>query len=278
MKYSAVSSAVFAPSPTRESVQTRPGRVTSLVGVIIQSDASDPIGRYFIRPVEGLDLLCAGVLDVSKSAKFRRGDGREAGLGMHAGLHVRLEDGREYVVEQLCGGIHEWFVNGLHWTPLESFHRRGNPAAGGWDATVPMDCFRQIDPASVEYAIAHLNSIRGVGFIHEDCTAFIARVFGPNHRLFADSPIMKAIGVYMRSGEPALPLVKRDAQLAPRSASLLKVDALRKLPDPIAANDSISLRQLHLRCLLITTIGMALAALVSAVLKPTGRSREIRNR
>jgi hypothetical protein len=258
MKYSTVSAALFAPSATRESVRTRPGRVAALHGVIIQSDALNPIGRLFIRPVEALDLLCAGMIDVARSL----GHEKRPGLGMHAGLHVRLEDGREFVAEQLCGGWEEWFVNGLHWTPLESFRQRAHPAAGGWDVTVPMDCFRQMDPAGEEYALAQLNQIRGIGFIHEDCTAFIARVFGPNHRLFADSPIMSAIGVYMRSGEPALPLVKRNAQLPARSAALLKVDALRRLPDPIAANDSMTLRQLHFRCILISVACVALAGLV----------------
>jgi hypothetical protein len=180
---------------------------------------------------------------------------------MHAGLHIRLDDGREYVAEQLCGGWEEWFVNGLHWTPVESFRQRADPAAGGWDVTIPMDCFRQMDPAGEEHALAQLNQVRGMGFIHEDCTAFIARVFGPHYRLFADSPIMSAIGVYMRSGEPALPLLKRNAQLPARSDALLEVDALRRLPDPIAANDSISLRQLHLRCVLLAAVCVALAGL-----------------
>lgn len=261
MKHSAVSAALFGASPTRESVRTRPGRVTALHGVIIQSDALNPIGRFFIRPVEGLDLLCAGVTDVSRPSRSR-GHEKSAGLGMHAGLHVGLEDGREFVAEQLCGGWEEWFVNGLHWTPLESFRQRADPAAGGWDVTVPMDCFRQVNPAGEEYARGQLNHVRGIGFIHEDCTAFIARVFGPNERIFADSPMMSAIGVYMRSGEPALPLLKRNAQLPARSAALLKLDALRQLPDPIAANDSMSLRQLHLRCMLISVACVALAGML----------------
>jgi hypothetical protein len=194
---------------------------------------------------------------------------------MHTGLHVRLEDGREYVAEQLCGGWQEWFVNGLHWTPLESFRQRGDPAAGGWDVTVPMDCFRQMDEAGVEYAISQLNQVQGVGFIHEDCTAFIARIFGPNRRLFADSPIMSAIGVYMRSGEPALLLLKRDAQLPARSADLLKEEALRKLPDPIAATDSMSLRQLHIRCILVSLAAVGLAGLAGLVRAPAIRRRRL---
>ena len=271
MIFSAVSAALFAPSATRESVQTRPGKVASLQGVIIQSDALNPIGRLFIRPVEGLDLLCAGVIDLGSPLQSTV-HGKRAGLGMHAGLHVRLEDGRDFVTEQLCGGWQEWFVNGLHWTPLESFRQRADPAAGGWDVTVPMDCFRQMDPVGVEYALVQLNQVSGIGFIHEDCTAFIARVFGPDHRLFADSPIMSAIGVYMRSGEPALPLLKRDAQPPARSMDLLKVDALRRLPDPISANDSMSLRQLHFRCILVSMACMALAGLVG-LLRIPGRVR-----
>jgi hypothetical protein len=235
--------------------------------VIVQSDAVNPIGRLFIRPVEALDLLCAGVVDAGKLLPSA-GHEKRPGLGMHAGLHVRLEDGREFVAEQLCGGWEEWFVNGLHWTPLEAFRQRGDPAAGGWDVTVPLDCFRQVDPAGEEYALAQLNHVRGTGFIHEDCTAFITRVFGPNHRLFADSPIMSAIGVYMRSGEPALLLVKRNAQMPAQNAALLKVDALRKLPDPFAANDSMSLRQLHFRCIIISMAALALAGLAGLLRVP----------
>ena len=272
MNYLTVSAAFFAPSPTRESVQTRPGRVAALLGVIIQSDAVNPIGRLFIRPVEGLDLVCAGVIDFGRLLSSP-GPEKRPGLGMHAGLHVRLEDGREFVAEQLCGGWEEWFVNGLHWTPLESFRQRGNPAAGGWDVTVPLDCLRQVDAAGEEYALAQLNQVHGVGFIHEDCTAFITRVFGPDHRLFADSPIMSAIGVYMRSGEPALLLVKRDAHLPERSAALLKVDALRKLPDPIAANDAMSLRQLHFRCILISAGCLALVGLARLLRGPSSQTR-----
>jgi hypothetical protein len=254
MKFGPVSAALFAPSPTQESVRTRPGRVASLHGVIIQSDALNPIGRLFIRPVEGLDLLCAGIIELAALSPFL-GHERKPGLGMHAGLHIRLDDGREFVAEQLCGGWEEWFANGLHWTPLESFRQRADPPGRRLGRNGSNGCFLQMDPAGEEYALAQLNQIRGVGFFLEDCTAFIARVF-------ADSPIMSAIGVYMRSGEPALPLLKRNAQLPARSVALLKVDALRKLPDPISANDSINLRQLHFRCILVALASVALAGLV----------------
>ena len=50
----------------------------------------------------------------------------------HAGLHVVLEDGREFVVEQLFGTPREDFLDGLNWTPLETFRVRDHR---GWDVT-----------------------------------------------------------------------------------------------------------------------------------------------
>ena len=53
---------------------------------------------------------------------------------MHAGLHVVLEDGREFVAEQLVGTLFEDFKDALNWTPLERFRTR---EGAGWDVTVP---------------------------------------------------------------------------------------------------------------------------------------------
>jgi hypothetical protein len=101
----------------------RPERVVKLHGVIVQSDKTSWLGAWFIRPVEMLDLHLAGI-------------GREIGsepLAIHAGLHVELKDGRRSVVEQLFETSRENFVNGLNWTPLETFKARDH---AGWDVTI----------------------------------------------------------------------------------------------------------------------------------------------
>lgn len=271
MSVSSMTAALFAPRPTSESVRERPGKVVSLHGVIIQSDAISTLGRLFIRPLEALDLWYAGVANGAKSS--HNGGEQRAGLGMHAGLHVRLEDGREFVLEQLCGGWREWFVNGLHWTPLNSFQARERPDAGGWSVTIPTPALRQVDSAMEAFAISHLNDIRGRPFIREDCTAFIARVFGPKRRIFADSPILRSLGFEMRSGEPALPLLRRNAELPPRHEALLKADALRRLPDPVATSGSMSIRQLHHRLIITSLVCAALTFLAAPALGARGTRR-----
>jgi hypothetical protein len=98
------------------SLPNRPGRVVELRGIILQSDKSSFAGAWVIRPVEMLDLHLAGI--------GRSPDAPP--LAMHAGLHVVLEDDREFVVEQLLGDPREDFVDGLNWTPLETFSRHIN--------------------------------------------------------------------------------------------------------------------------------------------------------
>ena len=178
---------------------------------------------------------------------------------MHAGLHVSLEDGRHFVVEQLAGGFHDIFVDGLHWTPMDEFKGREREDIGGWDATIPPRQLREVDAADEARAIHRLNNIRGRPFVHEDCTGFIGRVFGADRRIFADSPILRSIGIDMRSGEPALPLLSREATLDPESARRLRLDALRDLPDPAAESGSMSLRQLHHRALVSGAVFAVLA-------------------
>ena len=91
-----------------------PGLVVKLRGIILQSDKTSVPGAWIIRPVEMLDLHLAGI-----------GRSLEAPpLAMHAGLHVVLEDDREFVVEQLLGNLREDLVDGLNWTPLETFRKR----------------------------------------------------------------------------------------------------------------------------------------------------------
>src|ERR1700674_603288 len=181
------------------SLPNRPGRVVELRGIVLQSDAVSVVGAWIIRPVETLDMLFAGLGRSPDSPA----------LAMHAGLHIVLEDGREFVAEQLFGSPREDFLDGLNWTPLETFRscdRRG------WDVTVPATAFRRIDASVVQEVIEFLNNIRGRPFFGEDCTTLIERAFG-KRRLFADSPTARALGFGMRVGDPALALLKPKVRL-----------------------------------------------------------------
>ena len=155
-------------------------------------------------------------------------------LAMHAGLHVVLEDGREFVVEQLFGTPREDFLDGLNWTPLETFRARDHR---GWDVTVPATAFRAIDESVAHEAMVFLNSIHGRPFFGEDCTMLIERAFW-KRRLFADSPTASALGFGIRVGDPALPLLKPEARLASDAQRLLRADILRALPDPTTPSDA----------------------------------------
>ena len=196
----------------------RPGRVVQLNGVIVQSDKTSWLGAWLIRPVEMLDLHLAGI-------------GREIGsepLAIHAGLHVELEDGRRFVVEQLFGTPRENFVNGLNWTPLETFRARDH---AGWDVTIPPTDFRKIDQNVICEVIEFLNRIEGRPFFGEDCTGLVERAFG-KRRLFADSPTARLIGFGMRVGDPALLLLRSNAEFDPETERLIRADVLRRLPNP----------------------------------------------
>lgn len=196
--------------------------------MIFQSDGKSTIGRLLIRPLEALDRWITGILP-------RPG---EPTLAMHAGLHVVVEGEGEFVAEQLVGNLYLNFRNGLNWTPLHSFRQRDR---GGWDVTVPAVCFRRVDNALVDETIQRLNAIEGHPFLGEDCTAFIERAFG-KHRMFADSPLLRALGVGVRIGDPALPLLRPDVQLDPNAAAQLQCEALKKLPDALAGADSPNAR------------------------------------
>ena len=202
----------------------RPGQVVVLRGIIFQSDASSVIGELFIRPLEAFDRWQAGLAR-------RMGD---TPLAMHAGLHVVIEDGREFVAEQLVGSMFEDFHDALNWTPLEAFRRR---EAAGWDVTVPATAFRGIDDAAVAEAVANLNTVRGHAFVGEDCTKFVERMFG-KRRLFGDSPTGMSLGIGLRVGDPALPLLRPDAELDSRTRELLRVSVVSRQPDPLAAQDA----------------------------------------
>ena len=206
----------------------RPGRVASIRGIVFQSDGRSTVGRMFIRPMEALDRWIVGVLPKPG----------EPSLAMHAGIHVALEDGRDYVVEQLVGSFYMDFRNGLNWTPFADFTQRDR---GGWDVTVPATVFRQVDRRVVDETLRGLNRIEGHPFIGEDCTAFIERAFG-GRRLFADSPLLRWFGVGMRIGDPALPLLRHDAELDEDTRRLLQFDTIRGLPDALADVEAPNVR------------------------------------
>jgi hypothetical protein len=235
------------------SLPDRPGRVVGLRGIILQSDAVSILGAWLIRPVETLDMHLAGL--------GRSGD--DPSLAMHAGLHVVLEDGREFVVEQLFGTPREDFVDGLNWTPLETFRARDHQ---GWDVTVPAIAFRKIDEDVVHQLIDFLNNIRGRPFFGEDCTTLIERAFG-KRRLFADSPTARTLGFGMRVGDPALALLKRDVHLDPEAERLLRADFLRALPDPTTDWNAPNGHLWIQRILSLLTVLAALAGLAIYVQK-----------
>jgi hypothetical protein len=189
------------------------------MGVIFQSDEKSVVGSWIIRPVEMLDRRLAGL--------GRSPD--NPSLAMHVGIHVLIEDGREFVVEQLVGTPFEDFVDGLNWTPLETFRARNR---GGWDVTIPATAFRGIDNEIVGGTIDFLNAISVRPFFDEDCTKMVERVFG-KRRMFADSPAARAVGFGLRVGDPALALLRPDVALDDRSEFLLRGDTLRALPDPV---------------------------------------------
>jgi hypothetical protein len=196
----------------------RPGQVVKLHGIIVQSDKTSWLGAWFIRPVEMLDLHLAGIGREIRSEP----------LAIHAGLHVELENGRRFVVEQLFGTPRENFLNGLNWTPLETFRARDH---AGWDVTIPPTDFRNIDQNITCEVIEFLNRLEGRPYFGEDCTGLVERAFG-KRRLFADSPTAGLIGFGMRVGDPALMLLRSEAQFDPETKRRIRADVLRALPDP----------------------------------------------
>ena len=230
-------------SRSKSENANRPGQVRTLHGVIFQSDGKSTIGRVFIRPLEAIDRWIAGVMP-SRS---------RPPLAMHAGLHVELDDGRHYVAEQLVGTLFMDFVSGLNWTPLSDFQGRDR---GGWDVTVPATAFRGVDDTAVQQCVKHLNSIGGHPFLGEDCTAFIERAFG-GKRMFADSPLLRSLGMGARVGDPALPLLKPDSKLDPRAEELLHSDAVRTLPDAMADPESLNVRAIIPKIAIAGSVGAA---------------------
>ena len=227
------------------------GRVIELRGIIFQSDNHSVIGAWLIRPIQMFDRRLGGL---GKSVFGPP-------LAMHVGLHVVIEGGREFVVEQLFGTPWHAFVDGVSWTPLEVFRARDR---GGWDVTVPASAFRKIDDRIIKDAIEFLNSIRSRPYFSEDCPTFVERAFG-RRRLFADSPTARWLGFGVRIGDPALPLLRPEVRLDRRTERLLRAWSLRTLPDPITSWNAPNARFLLHR--LVFLGGFLLAGLMFGLLR-----------
>ena len=198
--------------------------MTAIRGIVLQNDGQSTVGRMFIRPMEAVDRWIARVLP----------EPHEPPLAMHAGIHVVIDGEKDYVAEQLVGSMYLDFRNGLNWTPFDRFRARDH---GGWDVTVPPTAFRGIDEEAVEDAVRSLNRIQGHPFVGEDCTAFVERAFG-GRRMFADSPLLRWFGISVRVGDPALPLLKPDADLPDDVRRKLQFENIKQLPDALAAAES----------------------------------------
>jgi hypothetical protein len=236
----------FAPF-TGTFFPSRPGRLKELRGIIFQSDLHSILGSWLIRPIEMLDRRLAGL-------------GRSPGnppLAIHVGIHVVIENGAEFVVEQLFGTPREDFVDGLNWTPIETFRARDH---GGWDVTIPATAFRQIDNEIVNQTVAYLNAIPERPFFDEDCTTLVERAFG-KRRMFADSPTARSLGFGFRVGDPALPLLRPETRLEEKAETLLRADALRTLPNPTADWDAPNARIFVRRLLYLLILIAAVAGL-----------------
>jgi hypothetical protein len=199
----------------------------------------------FIRPFEAADRWTVGILPRPS----------EPSLAMHAGIHLELEDGREYVAEQLVGSFYLDFRNGLNWTPYDQFTQRDR---GGWDVTVAPTCFRAIDEQLADRTVEQLNRIEGHPFLGEDCTAFVERAFD-GRRLFADSPLLRWLGIGVRIGDPALPLLRPDAQLEQKARERLQFETIKHLPEALASAESPNVRLWAQRLLMFA---LPLAAVV----------------
>ncbi|MDQ6671670.1 MAG: hypothetical protein M3069_13135 [Chloroflexota bacterium] len=246
----------------RPEYADRPGNVTEIKGVIFQSDGKSTVGRVFIRPFEALDRWIAHVLPAPD----------EPPLAMHAGIHVVIDGQHEFVAEQLVGSLYLDFHSGLNWTPLQKFRERDR---GGWDVTVAPTNFRAVDDAAVAEARRNLNVIRGHPFLGEDCTAFVERAFS-GRRLFADSPVLARLGIGVRVGDPALPLLKPDAQLDARARELLQFDEIKNLPDAQAPAGSPNGRDwLFQRGLPAVAFGATVGSLVERYSSSSRRSTPI---
>jgi hypothetical protein len=155
----------------------------------------------------------------------------------------------------------------LNWTPLRHFQQRDR---GGWDVTVAAACFRRIDDRAVDEAIGRLNRIHGHPFMGEDCTAFIERAFG-GQRMFADSPLLRWLGIGARIGDPALPLFGADARVDMKARRALQFERIKDLPDPLANADSLNAQRWVHRLIPMAILGGVVGRRLARRRKPTRR-------
>jgi hypothetical protein len=81
--------------------------------------------------------------------------------------------------------------------------------------------------------------------------------------MFADSPIFRALSIGVRIGDPALPLFRRDANLPPDAARLLRHHELRGLPDALARPESPNVRLWTVRFAIAATVGAFVGLLLA---------------
>lgn len=207
-------------SNTRPSTHHRPGRVREITGIILQSDGQSTFGKWFIRPFERLNRRIVGI----------HTDPNGPSLAMHTAIHTVLENSQgqceEWVAEQIHGTRQNYFESGFNWTPFGTFRARDR---GGWHVTIPATAFRQIDEHQVRTTVERLNTLEGHPFVREDCTAFVEHMF--SHQLFAHLPLFGIVGLEARIGDPALPLLRLDAQLTAEQARLIRFDEICHLAD-----------------------------------------------
>src|SRR5258708_6742704 len=84
-----------------------------------------------------------------------------------------------------------------------------------------------------------------------------SRGFG-GRRMVDDSPLVRSFGIGARIGDPALPLLRRDAPLDPETKRKLQFDKIKELPDALANAESP-----NVRIWLVRLIPLALLALLA---------------
>ena len=206
----------------------RPGQVTAIRGVISKRRQEHGWPRHHsaprgARPLDRRHLAFA----------------REPTLAMHAGLHVVIDGEREFVAEQLVGNLYLDFpqrpqLDAAGQVPAARSGRLGPDGArdgfssgrrrgGGANDPTP-ECDRG---ASVPGRRLH-------GIHRARLSA--ADACSPTARCCA------RLGIGVRIGDPALPLLRPDAHLDARARELLQFDEIKNLPDALADADSPNAR------------------------------------
>jgi hypothetical protein len=201
------------------NVQTRPGTVVGIDGVVFQCDSAGLVSALLIRPFEAARLRLRG---------FRVGNARpHVPLATCNGIAVRvvLADGivRHYVVEHAADKRQPDFVDGLSWTSAIRFHERHS---GGWDLTLPVEAFANIQRGDTEAAIERLNVCEGYALMSDTGTALVERVFG--REMFVHPWVLDRFtsGDGYHLSAAAVPLLRHGVRVDARTRLLLRVDAL----------------------------------------------------